>query len=347
MRAAAWQAPETLELVDVDEPHAAPGQAVVEVAACGICGSDLHSYLHGFAAVPGQVLGHEFSGRIVETADVPGLEEGIRVVVRPLIPCRRCERCLAGEPHLCQAGFHDNIGYGARGAFAERVLVPRAVVGETVFPLPDELSDAAGALVEPLSVALHAVRLAAPELGETAVVFGLGTIGLGVTRFLRLMGALRVVCFDPSPIRRERALELGADLAYDPGEIDPVDAVRALTGPGAFGLGARADLVVECAGVPRAFADALKVVRHGGRLVAAAMYTGKLELNPSRIVEKELIVRGSFAYNDEFSRVIRLLAAGVLDPDRLVSHRFPLERIEDAFRAQLDREQALKVLVGP
>jgi (R,R)-butanediol dehydrogenase/meso-butanediol dehydrogenase/diacetyl reductase len=347
MRAAEYRAPESLELVELPSPSPGPGQAVVQVAVCGICGSDLHSYQYGFAAQPGQVLGHEFAGRVLASDGVEGLADGARVCVRPLIPCGRCDRCLSGQPQVCEAGVANAIGYGAQGAFAERVLVPRAVVGETVFPISDALSDAGGAVVEPLAVALHAVRLAEPQPADTAVVFGLGTIGLGAIRFLRLSGVLRIVAFDPSPLRRERALELGADLAHDPQLSDPAESVARLTGPGPRGLGARADLVLECAGVPAAFGDALKVVRHGGRLVLAAMYSAKLKLNPSRIVEKELTLRGSFAYGDDFPRVIRLLESGALDPERLISHRFPLDRIDDAFRAQLDRDHALKVLVVP
>ena len=346
MRAAQWLEPERLELTDLEAPTAGPGQAVVEVSACGICGSDLHSYQHGFAARPGQVLGHEFTGRVVDADGSPDLAVGTRVCVRPLIPCGRCDRCRAGEIQLCEGGYRDQIGYAARGAFAERVLVPRAQAGETVFALPDSVDDEAGALVEPLAVGLHAVRLGAPELGETAVVFGLGTIGLGVVRFLRLAGVRTILAFDPSALRRERALELGADAAHDPAADEPVRTVRAVTGRGPFG-GARADVVIECAGVAQTFGDATRVLRNGGRLVLAAIYGRAFEMNPSRIVEKELTVRGSLAYKDEFPRVIDLLAAGAIDASRLISHRFPLERIEEAFRAQLDRERALKVLVTP
>jgi (R,R)-butanediol dehydrogenase/meso-butanediol dehydrogenase/diacetyl reductase len=341
MRAARWLGPERLELTVLEAPAAGRGQAVVEVAACGICGSDLHSYQHGFAARPGQVLGHEFAGRIVEGG---GLETGTRVCIRPLIPCGHCERCRAGEIQLCEGGFGDQIGYAARGAFAERVLVPRAQVGETVFVLPDAVDDEAGALVEPLAVGLHAVRLGQPQAGDTAVVFGLGTIGLGVVAFLRLAGVRTILAFDPSALRRERALELGADAVHDPAAA--VEAVRTVTGSGPFG-GARADLAVECAGVGQAFTDATRILRNGGRLVLAAIYGRAFEVNPGRIVEKELTVRGSFAYNDEFGRVIDLLANGAIDASRFISHRFPLERIEDAFRMQLDRERSLKVLVTP
>lgn len=347
MRAAQWQAVQEIRLAELEEPVAGPGQAVIEVTACGICGSDLHSYLHGMAAVPGQVLGHEVSGRVLTAPGVAGLEPGQRVTVRPLIPCGACAGCLRGEPQLCEAGMGQNIGYGARGGFAQRLLVPRAAVGETVFVLPDSVSDHAGALVEPFAVALHAVRLARPEPGDVAVVSGLGAIGLGAVQALRAHGVRRILGVDPSPLRRACALDVGAAAAIDPEAADVVAAVQEWTGVGAWGRGARADLVVECSGVPEALTAGLKTLRHGGTLVVAAVYARKWEINPTRLMEKELTFRGSFAYGDEFPRVLRLLAAGDLAAERLVSHVFPLARIEEAFAAQLERDSSIKVIVEP
>lgn len=347
MRAVQWNAPERLELVDLESPVAAEGQAVVEVATCGICGSDLHSYERGFAAQPGQVLGHEFWGRIVEAPGVDGLEAGDRVTVRPLIPCGTCDRCREGSPQLCEAGPAMNIGYGTRGAFAERVLVPRAVPGQTVFRLPDGLDDRAGALVEPLAVGLRAVRRAGDVRGAVALVLGAGMIGLAATSWLVLRRAATVIVADPSEVRREAARRLGAAIVTDPLSEKTSHVVRDVTGPGGYGLGARADVVVDCAGAPAAFAEGLKSVRHGGTMALAAMYNRKVELTPDRLVEKELNVRGAFAYDDEFPIVIDALAAGDVDPQAFVSHEFPLEEFERAFRTQLDRDASLKVLLTP
>ena len=347
MRAAEWHAVRDLRLADLEEPVALPGQAVIEVAACGICGSDLHSYLHGLAVTPGQVLGHEISGRVVAAPGVPGLEAGQRVTLRPLIPCGHCAGCLRGETQLCEAGMGENIGYGSRGGFAERLLVPRAALGETVFALPDSVGDRAGALVEPLAVALHAVRLARPEPGDVAVVLGLGAIGLGVVQALALHGVRRIAAVDPSAIRRACALALGAAVAIDPEADDLVATIQEWTGTGAWGRGARADIAIECSGVPEALSSGLKTLRHGGTLVVAAVYARKWEINPTRLVEKEISLRGSFAYRDEFPRVVRLLADGDLDAERLVSHSFPLAEIEAAFAMQLSRDESIKVLVTP
>jgi 2-desacetyl-2-hydroxyethyl bacteriochlorophyllide A dehydrogenase len=348
MRTVEWRAPGTLRLVEREEPVAGPGQAVIEVAACGICGSDLHAYADGYGATPGQVLGHEFCGRVVSAPGVDGLAEGERVSVRPMIPCGACARCAAGEGNLCEAGHGLNIGFGSPGALAERVLVPRAIVGETVFPLPDAIDDRAGALVEPLAVALHAVRLADAGTDDVALVLGAGTIGQGVTRLLRLRGVATLVVTDPSPLRRDRARALGADVVVDPRSERVVEVMRSITGPGWGGRGARADVVIDCAGSPAAFGDGLRSVRHGGRMVIAAMYGRQMELNLDRLTEKELVVRGSFAYGDDaFPEIIRLLAGGQIDAEALISDAFGLDDVEAAFRRQLDRDRSLKVLVIP
>ena len=246
-----WVEPERLDLTDVDEPAPADGQALIQVSECGICGSDLSSFKGGLGTRPGQVLGHEFSGTVLAAPGVEGLSDGDRVTVRPLTPCGHCERCLAGDVHLCEAGRGDDIGYGVSGAFADRVLVPRALVGQTVFKLPDAVSDRAGALVEPLAVALRAARLAEPQPGDVAVVFGLGIIGLGAVHWLKSMGASTIVAADPSELRRERALALGADVVVDPGSESTVAAVAAITGPGLYGAGARADVVLDARARPR------------------------------------------------------------------------------------------------
>jgi 2-desacetyl-2-hydroxyethyl bacteriochlorophyllide A dehydrogenase len=347
MRAVQYNAPEQLELVELDDPHADEGGAVVEVASCGICGSDLHSYSHGFAATAGQVLGHEFAGRVVEAPGVDGISVGDRVTVRPLLPCGECDRCREGLLHLCERGHSMNIGYGLKGAFAERVLVPRAIPGQTIFKLPDSVPDKAGALVEPLAVGLRAVRQAGEVSGTVALVLGAGMIGLAATRFLVLRGAGTVIVADPSPVRRQAASKLGAHLVTDPMAEKTTDVVKSITGPGGFGLGARADVVVDCAGAPAAFAEGLKSVRHGGVMSLCAMYNRKIEVTPDRIVEKELTMRGSFAYNDEFPMVIDAIESGDVDPEVFISHEFGLDEFERAFRTQLDREVSLKVMVRP
>jgi threonine dehydrogenase-like Zn-dependent dehydrogenase len=347
MRAVQWEAPETLNDVDLPEPHAQPGEVVIEVAHCGICGSDLHSFKSGFAARPGQVLGHEFCGTVLESNGVAGVAVGDRVTARPLIPCGHCAACLEGETQLCEDGVSRGLGYGLRGAFAERVLVPSAVLDRTLFALPDEVSDRAGALVEPLAVGLHAVGRAQLSAGERVVVLGAGPIGLAVLIFLRLAGVDGVIVADPSSLRREAARRLGAELTIDPAVERTVDAVAAVTGRGASSSSARADVAIDCAGVPVAFEDALRLVRPGGTVVLCAMYGRKLELRPDRLTGGELTLRGSVGYRDEFPLVIAALARGEIDAGALISHELALSQIDEAFRIQADPARSLKVLVTP
>ena len=347
MKAAEWIARDSLRVVDLPEPRAADGQAVIEVAACGICGSDLHSYRDGFAVGPGQVLGHEFSGTIVEAPGVEGLAVGTRVVARPLIPCCRCPGCRAGEPQRCSDRSALNIGYRSPGAFAERVLVPRAVVGETIFPLPAEVSDQAGALVEPFAVALHAVNGASVREDDSALVLGGGPIGLGVARLLRLRGVRHLTVVELSSLRRERALAAGADLVIDPASEDVATTIREVAGSLGGEHGANVDLVIDCAGAEAALRDALRVLRRGGTLVLTAIFGKSVAVHLDQIVEKEIVAKGSFAYRDEFVEVVELLAGGMIDPDLFVSHAFGLDEIIDAFEVQSDPRRSTKVMVLP
>lgn len=331
MLAARWEAIEDLKLADVPEPEAGPGEALIEVARCGICGSDLHSWREGFAASPGQVLGHELAGTVVEAPGVPGLAAGTLVTVRPLIPCGECGPCRAGLPQHCERGLADGIGYGRPGGFAERVLVPRAVVGETVFPLAAGLDARAGALVEPLAVALHAVRRAAARREHRALVLGAGTIGLGVVAFLRDLGVAELAVSDPSRLRREAAARLGADRGLDPaaGPLPP------------------ADLIFDCAGGTAALRQGLRAAVPGATVVLSAVYGRRVEVALDVVLAKELEVRGAFAYADEFAAVIAALERGAVDVDALVSHELPLAEIERAFALQGDPAASLKVLVVP
>jgi threonine dehydrogenase-like Zn-dependent dehydrogenase len=357
MRAVEWEAPGRLRLAERAEPRAEPGQAVIAVAACGICGSDLHSYRDGWAASPGQVLGHEFVGTVVEAPGVEGLAVGERVVVRPMIPCGECDACRRGDPQLCARGLELGIGYAFDGAFAERVLVPRAVVGLTVFPLPDSVDDRAAALVEPLAVACHAVRRGPDPSRRQALVLGAGTIGLGVAAFLRLGGA-SVTVVDPSPLRRKAAASLTgrhptdsatasalADPPLDPatplGEIRTIDPAAAQPEPDSF------DVVFECAGADATTAAAIRAVRPGGTVVVSALFGRRVEISPDRFSVKEAALVGAFGYRDEFPEVIDALATGAIDATALISHELPLERIDEAFQIQADAAASLKVLVRP
>jgi 2-desacetyl-2-hydroxyethyl bacteriochlorophyllide A dehydrogenase len=325
-----------IRLAQVAEPEPAAGEIVVSVAACGICGSDLHAFRSPTVAHPGRVLGHEFSGTVLSALSVPGIAVGDRVAVRPLIACGVCPQCASGSTHLCVRGANGIIGYGYDGAFAERVLVPAARRGETVFVLPSTVDDRAGALIEPLGVGLRAAKQAGEVSGATVLVLGAGMIGLAVTQFLRLRGAGAVIVADPSARRRDAATLLGAQTVLDPRTTPlskPIDGL--------------VDAVIDCSGAADALTEGLRAVRAAGTVVLCAVYGKKVPISLDRVVGQELTVKGSFAYQAEFPEAIAAVAAGHIDPSAFVSHELPLAEIEKAFLTQLDAHSSLKVLVRP
>jgi 2-desacetyl-2-hydroxyethyl bacteriochlorophyllide A dehydrogenase len=337
MLAVEWRAPGQLRMVERPDPVAGTGQAVVEVASCGICGTDLHSYSRGLAARPGQVLGHEFSGRVLSAPGVSGIRVGDRVAVRPLLPCGECPGCRDSQPQRCEQSA--GIGYGLDGAFAEKVLIPRAVAGQTLFALPEAVDWRSGALAEPLAVGLHAIDRAEVNTGDVVLVLGTGMIGLGIVALLHARGVERIVAADLSALRRDRARLAGAAAVIDAGAGDALSQ--------SSGRRVRADVVLDCAGSPRALEAGLRALRPGGKLVLVAAYGQQVPTTLDRVIGKEITLIGSMAYRDEFPAAIRLLGDGTLDADLFVSHTFGLEAIDEAFRTQADPHRALKVLVQP
>jgi (R,R)-butanediol dehydrogenase/meso-butanediol dehydrogenase/diacetyl reductase len=342
MKAAVYKGIEDVRVEDVPEPEAGADEIVVEVSACGICGSDLHTYLHGSFVEPGQVMGHEFSGRVVAAGDdVQGIAVGDRVTAVPIVPCGECARCAEGRYNLCGVAWTTGIAYGKPGAFAELVRIPRAVLSENVFKLDEAIGDEAGATVEPLAVGVHAVRLAPDVEGATALVLGLGTIGQQVVQVLRAKGARRVLGVDLSQLRLDAARALGAEA------VDGSDGIEQVLAT-ALGEGEEIDLVFECSGVPALATAALDVVRAGGTIVVLALYDDPVTFNPTALVQRELRLQGSIAYTSEdFAEAIELLRSGAARADTLITQRERLDDIAEAFRVQLEKDRSLKVLVTP
>jgi (R,R)-butanediol dehydrogenase/meso-butanediol dehydrogenase/diacetyl reductase len=349
VRALRWHGVRDVRVDEVPEPTAAPGEVVVAVFACGMCGSDLHEYLHGPVYIPRQrhpltgveppvTLGHEFAGRVVALgAGVESLRPGDRVAVNPCLVCGECAWCRSGRRNHCARLA--TLGLSRDGAFAPLVAVPTY----GCHPLPDAVTDEQAAVVEPLSVAVHACRRGRLTAGERVAVVGAGPVGLLVLQVARALGGEVTAVIEPRGDRRRLARELGAGTALDPGAGDPGRALADLTG------GQRADLVFECVGNPAAFATALKAAGKGGRVVLVGLLPEAVPLNALQLLahEKELI--GSSAYVDEFPEAIDLLARGLVRVDRLVTARIPLERaVSDGLEALLKPDAAhVKILVVP
>jgi len=342
MKAAVFKGIRNLQVEDVPAPEAGPDDVVVKVAACGVCGSDLHTYLHGSFVEPGQVMGHEFAGEVVQAGpDVQGFSVGDRVTASPLVPCRECARCREGRFNLCAVAWTQSLAYGRPGAFAELIRIPHPVPGQNVFPLGEEVSDEAGATVEPLAVAVHAVKLVEGVEGSTALVLGLGTIGQEVVQVLKARGAGRVIGADLSALRLAAAASLGAEVIDGGGGLDAaLDAV--------LGEGDEIDVIFECSGVPALANAALERVRAGGTIVVLALYDDPVSFNPTVLVQKEIRMQGSIAYTGEdFQEAVDLLSSGQAQAASLITHREALDRVGEAFEVQLQKDRSLKVLVTP
>lgn len=297
-------------------PSPAPGESLVWVKAVGLCGSDLH-WLSEAGIGDAQlsrplVLGHEFAGVT---------ESGMRVAVDPAVPCGECEPCLAGKLNLC---LHLHFaGHGSDdGALREVLAWPT----RHLIPLPDSLSDADGAMLEPLGVALHAIDLGRIQPGMQVGVFGCGPIGLLAVQLARTAGAARVFVTEPVPHRLEAARRFGG---------------QAWTAP------VQVDVAFECAGENGAVEDAIAAVKPGGRVVLVGIpVDDRISFTASQARRKGLTIALSRRMKNTYPRAIRLVESGMVDVRSLVTHRFPLAKITEAFGAAA-RHEGLKVIVEP
>jgi 2-desacetyl-2-hydroxyethyl bacteriochlorophyllide A dehydrogenase len=314
-----------------------PDEVRIKVKYAAICGSDLHLFkgLHPSVELPSAV-GHELSGEIVETGPaVTHLKVGDRVTVEPVIACGKCHFCLRGQYHLCQdVSFHYRRGQGAFGAY---FIAP----ARYVFRLPDSVSLEAGALVEPLSVALHAVNKCEMHLGQSTAVFGAGAIGLLVTMLASRRTQGKTFSVDINAFRLQKALELGATMAIDNLEGNAVETIVAETD----GLGA--DFTFEAAGFALTLEQALQAVRKGGLATLIGIFEDPFPKVPVNLfIQKEITLSGSQGYNWDFQDALTILEQNDISLETLITHRFPLEKVQDGFSLLTQRgNQAIKVLI--
>lgn len=343
MKAAVIYGPRDIRLETVEDPSIRGDEILLKVKACGICGSDIHIYKMGAMSVSpnSRVLGHEFSGEIVELgSDIEGLKVGDRVLGTGRRNCGRCHWCQRGQSYRCS-----NIavpGYGLDGAFAEYVVVPNPVLGKTLFKIPEALGWQEAATVEPVSVACHAVEAAKIQPNETVVILGAGMIGQGVAQAAKARGAAKVIVCEPSSKRLTMAKDLGADIALNPTEIDPVKAVTEATSR------EMADVAFECSGVAAAFRQAFSMVRAFGRVMQVAVFEQNVELEPdlmSLITFRNLTLRG--CAGQRWAMALDLVRVGQVRTSDLITHEFTLNNAKEAFETQLNSDEAIKVLIKP
>lgn len=349
MKAAVWYGKKDIRVMDVPEPSAPrAGEVKVKVHWCGICGSDLHEYLAGpiFISVEPHaltghkapvILGHEFAGEVVELGQgVTNVAVGNRVTGDACQRCGECYFCKRNMYNLCQKVAF--TGLMAPGAFAEYVNVP----ANTLFNIGN-LSYEAGALVEPLSVGLHAVRQAPLMAGDSVVIQGAGTIGLCVLQAAKAAGASKVFVIETARARKEYALKLGATAVFDPTEVNVVEKVREVTG----GLGA--DVSFECIGHEKTAPIAVDLARPAGKVVMVGIFERESSINFFNVVATEKKIIGTLCYNGEFAPVIDLLGDGRLQAEPMITGKIKIDDIvEKGFEELINRKaENIKIIVSP
>jgi threonine dehydrogenase-like Zn-dependent dehydrogenase len=333
MRAVVFGSDGKAHVQDVPDPTPAADEVVLRVDYCGICGSDLHAAEPDFR--PGVTMGHEFAGEIVELgAGVTGWSVGDRVTVNPNGDwCGACDLCRHGMYNVCPNKSGNTIGQARDGAMAPYA----AIRARTMFRLPDTLSSRHAAWVEPVAVALRTVRRSGIGVGDAALVFGAGPIGLLVTRMLRIAGAGVVTVVEPNPVRAEAARTAGANRVVDP-TVEPVEEVfpDPVTAP-AFAF--------ECTPVATVMRTAIRVLRPGGRLTVTGFSRRDPSFSAYDFLFKEIEIRASFIYTDEFPAAIDLLARGSIDVEPLISGVMDFSRGPEAIEQMLTSTTTLKLLL--
>jgi len=331
MKVGVLHGPGDLRLDESARPKAGPGDIVVKVMASGICGTDLHFRHMGPRFSDPMPLGHEYAGEVIETgADVTNFKVGDRVAYN-------------------SNNSPADMGRGGEcGGFSEYVVL-RGVDEHvrSLCPIPQNVSYDHAALVEPISVGTHAVNRADPKPGESIAVFGSGPIGLGVIMTLIGRGIDDVIAFDLSPLRRERALALGARAAFDPRENPPADILGELRGHGEI-WGTphpKTDIYFEASGANGLIAEITKFCNKNTRIITIALQRYPVELDGTKIMSKEISLIGSQGYPTEFPEVMGKISSGEIDPEMMITHRLPFTDFLNAFEIADDANGAAKVVL--
>jgi (R,R)-butanediol dehydrogenase/meso-butanediol dehydrogenase/diacetyl reductase len=331
-----------ISLREMPEPEPSAGKAVVEISHCGICGTDLHAWASGATYNPA-ICGHEWAGIVAARgAGVANVKEGDRVAIGIAPACGKCADCRSGRGAWCSNAFAGMLGLdrlaAPHGGFARAIAVDAA----RLVRVRAGISDEAAAMLEPATVALHAVRRTPLRLGDGCVVLGAGPIGLLTQQCAQAAGAGAVVVVEPHPARREKARELGARAVVDPGREDVSARVREVLGP----LGA--DVVFECAGIPATIDISASLVRRGGVVSLVGLANGPAQITPGTWLVNEIRLAASLGYlHEEFDLAMGLVQDGRLRLAPLHTSSVGLDGLADAFERLHASPSEIKILVDP
>lgn len=337
MKASRFLGNKTFAVTDLPTPHAGPGELVLRNQVCGVCGTDVHIY-HGEPGSadvnPPVVLGHEYSGEVVEVGEgVTGFAVGDHVTVDPNIYCGHCSYCQNGKKQLCPS--MEAIGVTRDGGFAQYSRIPAA----QAFKLEPTVPWEAAAMAEPLACCLHGIDLAGIQVGDKVCVVGGGAIGLLMVQLAKLSGASQIVLSEPNEKRRQVGLQLGANAAIDPTRPDAQEAFAQVLGGGA-------NVVIECVGNVPAVKSAFQFAGKGATvlLFSVPKVDATFDLPLFDVYKKELTIKGSFVNPDTHARAVALINSGKVDFDPIITHRFTLDQLPEAIAMQMS-DASIKVVV--
>jgi L-iditol 2-dehydrogenase len=332
-----------LSVAEIDEPEIGSDDLLVQVGACGICGSDVHGYDGSSGRrIPPLVMGHEAAGMVTAVGtNVTKFAVGDRVTFDSTVSCGECHFCRRGEINLCDNRMVLGVScgdYRRYGAFAEYVSVPQNIC----YRIPDNLSFEHAALIEAVSIAVHAANRTPIQLGDTAVVVGSGMIGLLVIQAIRLAGCSRIIAVDLDASRLEKARELGADFTLKADDCNVVDEVKGLTD------GRGADVAIEVVGATPTLVTAIESVRKGGAVTLVGNLAPTVELPLQSIVTRELSLYGTCASKGEYPQCIALLERGDIKVQPLITATASLDEGPEWFeRLYAGEPGAMKVVIKP
>ena len=337
MKASRFLGNKTFAVTDLPTPHAGPGELVLRNQVCGVCGTDVHIY-HGEPGSadvnPPVVLGHEYSGEVVEVGKgVTGFAVGDHVTVDPNIYCGHCAYCQNGKKQLCPS--MEAIGVTRDGGFAQYSRIPAS----QAFKLEPTVPWEAAAMAEPLACCLHGIDLAGIQVGDKVCVVGGGAIGLLMVQLAKLSGASQIVLSEPNEKRRQVGLQLGANAALDPTRTDAQEAFAQVLDGGA-------NVVIECVGNVPAVKSAFQFAGKGATvlLFSVPKVDATFDLPLFDVYKKELTIKGSFVNPDTHARAVALINSGKVDFGPIITHRFTLDQLPEAIAMQMS-DASIKVVV--